>query len=130
MTTYYVEGGDLSIVSFETDPQHDNRTVAAVAGAASAVAAIIIGPVANADPNSNAADHATNEHAQRGLTVAGVAGDGPAAVIGAIPSNRPAPGLQTALSHVPTPKHHHGRGYPLSLGDHAGAIAWRAARGA
>lgn len=105
MTTYYVEGGDLSIVSFETDPQHDIRTVAAVAvaGAAAAVAAIIIGPVANADPNSNATDHATNEHAQRGLTVVGVAGDGPAAVIGAIQSNRPAPGLQTALSHVPTP---------------------------
>ena len=103
MTTYYVEGGDLSIVSFETDPQHDIRTVAAVAGAAATVAAIIIGPVANADPNSNATDHATNEHAQRGLTVVGVAGDGPAAVIGAIQSNRPAPGLQTALSHVPTP---------------------------
>ena len=63
------------------------------------MAAIIIGSVANADPNSNA----TDEHAQRGLTVAGVAGDGPAAVIGAIQSNRPAPGLQTALSHVPTP---------------------------
>jgi hypothetical protein len=60
MTTYYVEGGDLSIVSFETDPQHDIRTVAAVAGTAAAVAAIIIGPVANADPNSNATDHATN----------------------------------------------------------------------
>ena len=63
------------------------------------MAAIIIGSVANADPNSNA----TDEHAQRGLTVAGVAGDGPAAVIGAIQSNRPAPGLQTALTHVPTP---------------------------
>ena len=104
MTTYYVEGGDLSIVWFETDPQHDIRTVAAVAGAAAAAAAIIIGPIANADPNSNATEHTTtNEHAQRGLTVAGVAGDGPAAVIGAIQSNRPAPGLQTALSHVPTP---------------------------
>jgi hypothetical protein len=80
VTTYYVEGGDVSIVSFETDPQHDIRTFAAVAGAAAAVAAIILGPVANADPNSNA----TNEHAQRGLTVAGVASDGPAAVIGAI----------------------------------------------
>lgn len=80
------------------------RTVGAVVGAAAAVAAIIIGPVANADPNSNATDHATNEHAQRGLSVAGVAGDGPAAVIGAIQSGRPdVPGLKTALSHVPTP---------------------------
>jgi hypothetical protein len=75
MTTFYVEGGDLS------------------------------GPVANADPNSNATDHVPNEHAQdRGLSVAGVAGDGPAAVIGAIQGfPNDVPGLKTALSHVPTP---------------------------
>lgn len=80
------------------------RTVAAVAGAAAAAAAIIIGPIANADPNSNATEHA-NSHAQdRGLSVSGVAGDGPAAVIGVIQSGRPdVPGLAKALSHVPAP---------------------------
>ena len=80
------------------------RTVAAGAGAAAAAAAIIIGPIANAEPNENANEHATNEHAEDGRSVAGVAGDGPAAVIGAIQSNRPdVPGLKTALIHVPTP---------------------------
>ena len=79
-------------------------TIGAAVGASAAAAAIIVGPIANADPNSNATDHA-NSHAQdRGQAVAGVAGDGPAAVIGAIQGFRPdVPGLSTALSHVPTP---------------------------
>jgi hypothetical protein len=63
---------------------------------------MIIGPIANADPNSNATEHANSHAQERGQAVAGVAGDGPAAVIGAIQGFNNAPGLNTALSHVPT----------------------------
>jgi hypothetical protein len=78
------------------------RTVAAAVGAAAAGAAVIIGPVANADPNLNATQHANGHAQERGQAVAGVAGDGPAAVIGAIQGFNNAPGLNTALTHVPT----------------------------
>jgi hypothetical protein len=79
-------------------------SVSNLSGAAAAAAATIIGPIANADPNPNAIDHA-NSHAQdRSHTVAGVAGDGPGAAIGAIQGFRPdVRGLSTALSHVPPP---------------------------
>jgi hypothetical protein len=49
-----------------------------------AAAALILAPTAGADPNQNALDHANDNAQTRGITVAGVAGDGPGAVLGAI----------------------------------------------
>ena len=78
-----------------------------LAGAALAAASIVAGSiaVAAAQPNDNGSANA-NEHAQeRGIGVAGVAGNGPRPVLGAIQGFAPDAaqnGLSTALSHVPT----------------------------
>jgi hypothetical protein len=77
-----------------------------LAGVAVAAAAIAAAPIAAAQPNSNGTSHANDQAQTRGISVAGVAGSGPSAVLGAIQSFAPSAaqsGLSTALSHVPTP---------------------------
>ena len=79
------------------------KKLAAAAGIAAGLAAVSIA-IAQAAPNSHGTDNA-NDHAQeRGISVAGVAGGGPAGVIGAIQGFAPdaaQKGLANAASHVP-----------------------------
>ena len=79
------------------------KKLAAATGIAAGLAAISIS-IAQAAPNSHGTDNA-NDHAQdRGISVAGVAGSGPAAVIGAVQGFAPdaaQTGLENAASHVP-----------------------------
>jgi hypothetical protein len=79
------------------------KTLAAATGIAASLAAVSIA-IAQAAPNSHGTDNA-NDHAQeRGISVAGVAGSGPAAVIGAVQGFAPEAaqnGLANAASHVP-----------------------------
>ena len=79
------------------------KKLAAATGIAAGLAAVTIS-IAQAAPNTHATDNA-NDHAQeRGLSVAGVAGGGPAAVIGAVQGFAPDAaqnGLANAASHVP-----------------------------
>jgi hypothetical protein len=79
--------------------------LAGVALSAASIAAASIA-IATAQPNENGSANA-NEHAQNapGIGVAGVAGNGPRPVLGAIKGFAPDAaqnGLSTALSHVPT----------------------------
>ena len=79
--------------------------LAGVALSAASIAAASIA-VATAQPNDNGSANA-NEHAQNapGIGVAGVAGNGPRPVLGAIQGfapDAPQKGLSTALSHLPT----------------------------
>jgi len=80
------------------------KKLAAATGVAASLAAVSIA-IAQAAPNSHGTDNA-NDHAQeRGISVAGVAGNGPAAVIGAVQGFAPEAaqnGLANAASHVPT----------------------------
>lgn len=79
-----------------------------LAGAALAAASIAAASiaVAAAQPNANGSDNANDNAQKRGISVAGVAGNGPSGVLGAIQGFAPTAaqnGLSTALSHVPTP---------------------------
>ena len=80
------------------------KKLAAATGVAAGLAAISIS-IAQAAPNTHATDNA-NDHAQgRGLSVAGVARSGPAAVIGAVQGFAPDAaqgGLAHAASNVAT----------------------------
>lgn len=58
--------------------------VAALAAGSS----LLFAPMAGAAPNQHAVDNA-NDNAQRGLSVAAVAGDGAAAVLGAVAASAP-----------------------------------------
>ena len=77
------------------------KKIAAAVGAAASLAAVSIA-IAQAAPNENATGHANDNAQQRGLSVAGVAGDGPAAVIGAVSGFAKGGGLATASAHLPT----------------------------
>jgi hypothetical protein len=79
------------------------KKLAAASGVAAGLVAVSIS-IAQAAPNSHGTENA-NDHAQdRGISVAGVAGNGPAAVIGAVQGFAPDAaqnGLANAASHVP-----------------------------
>ena len=79
------------------------KRLAAASGVAAGLVAVSIS-IAQAAPNSHGTENA-NDHAQdRGISVAGVAGNGPAAVIGAVQGFAPDAaqnGLANAASHVP-----------------------------
>jgi hypothetical protein len=77
------------------------KKLAATAGVAAALAAVSIA-IAQAAPNPHATDNANDNAQQRGQSVAGVAGQGPAAVIGAVSGFANGGGLATASAHVPT----------------------------
>jgi hypothetical protein len=76
------------------------KKVAAATGVAAGLAAVSIA-IAQAAPNTHAADNANDNAQQRGISVAGVAGSGPAAVIGAVQGFAKGGGLSNAASHVP-----------------------------
>jgi hypothetical protein len=77
------------------------KKLAAATGIAAGLAAVSIG-IAQGAPNTHATDNANDNAQQRGLSVAGVAGSGPAAVIGAVQGFANGGGLTNAASHVPT----------------------------
>jgi hypothetical protein len=73
--------------------------------AAASIAAASIA-VAAAQPNENGSANANDNAKERGISVAGVAGNGPRPVLGAIQRFAPdaaQKGLSTALTHLPTP---------------------------
>jgi hypothetical protein len=76
------------------------KKLAAATGIAAGLAAVSIG-IAQGAPNTHATDNANDNAQQRGLSVAGVAGSGPAAVIGAVQGFAKGGGLANAASHVP-----------------------------